>query len=113
MCLGNGTAWYMTEWTLGTDGASPDWERKYLPVFNNITFGGVEAVVRDNSGDGGPGARLDLGYDSANYWNASQADRDGHYEGRRQVFVVDPRDDTSFVVYSPEGKNWTPDAREQ
>ena len=111
MCLGNGTAWYMTEWTLGKAGASPDWDREFLPVFDNVTFAGVEAVARDNDNDGGdgePGATLDLGYRSANYWNASQEDRDGDFDGRRQVFVADPRDHGSFVLYSPEGKNWTP-----
>lgn len=95
MCLGNGTAWFIDEWVLGVPGAAPDSQRRYLPVFENVTFSDVEARGR-------LGRRFDLSSPSADYWNMTQRGT-GKY-----VAVSEPRDRDSFVLYSPEGKGWEP-----
>ncbi len=60
VCSGNGTAWFTNEWVLGVPGATvPDRDRVRLPVFENITFSGVEARGRSENPDpdSGTGAR--------------------------------------------------------
>ncbi|KAK7750040.1 hypothetical protein SLS62_008033 [Diatrype stigma] len=103
LCLGNGTAWFLDEWVLGQPGAKPDSERAALPLFDNVTFSGVEARGRGNGSDGdGASRRFDLGGPEADFWNLTQA-RTG-----RAVAVAEMRAPDSFVVYSPGGKGWVP-----
>lgn len=96
LCLGNGTAWFLDEWVLGRPGAKPDSERTALPLFDNVTFSGVEASSR--RGD----RRFDLGDPEADFWNMTQAGTG------KPVAVADLRARNSFVVYSPEGLGWVP-----
>lgn len=80
---------------LGQPDAKPDSERTALPLFDNVTFSGVEARSRG-------GERFDLGGPEADFWNMTQA-RTG-----RAVAVAEPRARDRFVVYSPDGKGWVP-----
>lgn len=116
MCLGNGTAWYMAEWTQA--GASPEAARATRPAVENVTFAGVEAVARarDDDHHGDPaGRRLDLADPAANYWNTTQptaANNGTALDGGRPVFVAEPRDSDAFVLYTPEGKDRNPHPRD-
>ena len=131
MCQGNGTAWYMAEWAQA-GAASPEPERGTRPAVENVTFTGVEAVARRVDGGGGGGGDggdgngggdlagrpFDLGAPSTDWWNTTQPVPDGTEAGSIEddgpaVFVAQPRDDTSFVIYTPDGKNSKPSPQEE
>ncbi|KAL7621283.1 hypothetical protein AAE478_008602 [Parahypoxylon ruwenzoriense] len=86
ICLGYGTAQFFQEWVIANDRAG-------LPVFNNVTFTNVAALDRR-------GKYFDLGMGTQDYWNMTAADKD--------VAIPEDIDEKSFVIYSPEGRAWSP-----
>ncbi|KAI1654649.1 concanavalin A-like lectin/glucanase [Daldinia decipiens] len=86
ICLGSGVAQFFQEWVIAKDRAD-------LPIFSNVTFSSMTAIDRR-------GEFYDLTSGTEDYWTMIDAGR--------QVAIPENIDSKSFIVYSPQGRTWTP-----